>query len=97
MSLLPLKMKKKCSPPTFKVLKYHRSNRALLQCTHNQPCANLSLEQVSIVTEFANFVRGVRVVYHITDHARVTLGQHLTQQVPPTPNPLPSTKCVLTT
>lgn len=34
-----------------------------------------------MVVEFANFVRGVRVVYHFTDHARVTLGQHLAQQV----------------
>lgn len=34
-----------------------------------------------MVGEFANFVRGVRVVYHFTDHARVTLGQHLAQQV----------------
>eukprot|EP00752_Nemacystus_decipiens_P007891 g7051.t1 len=36
--------------------------------------------QVAMVVEFANFVRGVRVVYHFTDHARVTLGQHLAQQ-----------------
>lgn len=39
--------------------------------------------QVSIVGMFADFVRGVRVVYHFTDHARVTLGQHLGQQVTP--------------
>lgn len=44
-------------------------------------CFPFSCRQVSIVVEFANFVRGVRVVYHFTDHARVTLGQHLSQQV----------------
>lgn len=41
----------------------------------------LPWKQVAIVTEFANYVRGVRVVYHFTDYARVTLGQYLTQQV----------------
>lgn len=36
---------------------------------------------MAIVGEFANFSRGVRIAYHLTDHARVKLGQHLTQQV----------------
>lgn len=36
---------------------------------------------MAIVEEFYDYIRGVRVVYHFTDYARVTLGQHLNQQV----------------
>ncbi|CAM9647980.1 unnamed protein product, partial [Choristocarpus tenellus] len=36
--------------------------------------------QVAIVEEFANLMRGVRVVYHMTEHAKVSLGEHLEQQ-----------------
>ncbi|CAM9120549.1 unnamed protein product [Ectocarpus sp. 12 AP-2014] len=48
--------------------------------TSLQTNAQAREHSVSMVGEFANFVRGVRVVYHFTDHARVTLGQHLAQQ-----------------
>eukprot|EP00903_Cladosiphon_okamuranus_P014922 g13817.t2 len=52
---------------------------SILVMMRNMP-AQKAVTLVAMVVEFANFVRGVRVVYHFTDHARVTLGQHLRQQ-----------------
>ncbi|CBJ29564.1 conserved unknown protein [Ectocarpus siliculosus] len=54
--------------------------QAVALVREKRPTSLQTNAQVSMVGEFANFVRGVRVVYHFTDHARVTLGQHLAQQ-----------------
>ncbi|CAM9319495.1 unnamed protein product [Ectocarpus fasciculatus] len=54
--------------------------QAVALVREKRPTSLQTNAQVSMVGEFANFVRGVRVVYHFTDHARATLGQHLAQQ-----------------
>ncbi|CAM9885456.1 unnamed protein product, partial [Chrysoparadoxa australica] len=66
--------------PLAKQLPCLTAEQAISMVREKRPGSVQTPAQVGIVHEFEDFAKEVRVCYHLTPHARVTLGQFLCQQ-----------------